>query len=134
MITNTRVKEVKAKEVLVQVKGSDELTSIPCSVTVWATGIGARPLTNRIREVIGLNVQSNWMGLLTDRYLRVKGVSDHSIFALGDCATIEQPKLLDRIQSLFEEADTAHDGALDLNEFRTLVQKKIDEFPQVSGV
>ena len=37
------------------------------------------------------------MGLLTDQYLRVKGINDGSIFAIGDCATIQQPKLLDRI-------------------------------------
>jgi NADH dehydrogenase len=71
------------------------------------------------------------MGLLTDQYLRVKGVDDGSIFALGDCATIQQPKLVDRIQLLFEEADTEHRGALDLQQFKTLVEKKITQFPQV---
>jgi NADH dehydrogenase len=71
------------------------------------------------------------MGLLTDKYLHVKGVNDGSIFALGDCATIHQPKLVDQIQSLFEEADQDHQGSLDLQEFQTLVEKKITEFPQV---
>jgi NADH dehydrogenase len=128
---NTFVKEVKQREVVIQLKGSNELKSIPCSVIVWATGIKARPLTNKIREIIGLDIQSNRMGLLTDPYLRVKGVSDGSIFALGDCATIQQPKLVDRIQLLFEEADTEHRGALDLQQFQTLVERKITEFPQV---
>lgn len=129
---NTFVKSVKQREVVIQFKGSNELQSIPCSVVVWATGIKARPLTNRIREIIGLKVQSNRMGLLTDRYLRVKGVDDGSIFALGDCATIEQPKLADRIQVLFEEADTQRRGALDLQQFKALVEQKVNEFPQVS--
>jgi NADH dehydrogenase len=71
------------------------------------------------------------MGLLTDPYLRVKGVNDGSIFAIGDCATIQQVKLVDRIQLLFEEADTEHRGALDLQQFKALVEKKIAEFPQV---
>jgi NADH dehydrogenase len=130
-MTHTRVKEVKQREVIVQVKGSNELTSIPCSVVVWATGIKARPLTDQIRKTIGLDIQSNRMGILTDQYLRVKGVDDGSIFALGDCATIEQSKLTDRIQALFEETDTEHRGALDLQQFRTLVEKKMTEFPQV---
>jgi len=125
------VKEVKQREVVIQFKGSNELTSIPCSMVVWATGIKARPLTNRIREIIGLNAQSNRMGILTDRYLRAKGVNDGSIFSIGDCATIEQPKLVDRIQLLFEEADTQHRGALDLQQFKSLVERKITEFPQV---
>ena len=128
---NTFVKEVKQREVVVQLKGSEELLTVPCSMVVWATGIKARPLTNKIRETIGANIQSNRMGLLTDQYLRVKGVNDGSIFALGDCATIQQVKLVDRIQLLFEEADTEHKGALDLQQFRTLVEKKITEFPQV---
>jgi NAD(P)H-nitrite reductase large subunit len=128
---NTFVKEVKQREVIIQLKGSTDLKSIPCSIIVWATGIKARPLTNKIREIIGLNIQSNRMGLLTDQYLRVKGVDDGSIFALGDCATIQQPKLVDQIQSLFEEVDTEHRGALDLQQFKTLVEKKITQFPQV---
>ncbi len=114
-----------------QSKGSNELQSIPCSVAIWATGIKARPLTNQIRETIGLDIQSNRMGILTDQYFRVKGIHDGSVFALGDCATIEQPKLVDRIQLLFEETDTEHRGALDLQQFRTLVEKKMTEFPQV---
>lgn len=128
---NTFVKEVKQREVIVQVQGSDEFKSIPCSVVVWATGIKSRPLTNKIREVIGLDIQSNRMGLLTDRHLRVKGVDDGSIFAIGDCATIQIPKLVDRIQLLFEEADTEHRGALNIHQFRELVEKKVTEFPQV---
>jgi len=131
VLMNTFVKAVKQREVVVQVKGSDELQSIPCSMVVWATGIKARGLTNRIREMIGLDIQSNRMGILTDRYLRAKGVADRSIFALGDCATIAQAKLVDRIQLLFEEADTQHRGALDLQQFRALVERKVDEFPQL---
>lgn len=128
---NTFVKAVKQREVIIQPKGSNELISIPCSVVVWATGIKPRVFTNRIREVIGLNIQSNRMGILTDKYLRAKGIDDGSVFAIGDCATIEQRRIVDRIQTLFEEADTEKRGALDLQQFRTLVEKKIHEFPQV---
>lgn len=131
VLMNTFVKAVKQREVVIQFKGSDELKSIPCSMVVWATGIKSRALTNRIREIIGLNIQSNRMGILTDRYLRAKGVVDGSIFAIGDCATIEQPKLVDRIQVLFEEADIQRRGALDMQQFRTLVERKMTEFPQV---
>ncbi|CAF1125158.1 unnamed protein product [Adineta ricciae] len=131
ILTNTRVKEVREREVLLQSKDSNEQRQIPCSVIVWATGIQSRPLTNEIRQTIGLNIQNNRMGLLTDQYLRVKGVSDQSIFALGDCATIEQLKLLDQIQSLFEQADTDHQNGLDLQEFRSLVQKNIAQYPQL---
>ena len=125
------MKEVKQQEVVIQSKDSDEFKSIPCSIAIWATGIQARPLINKIREMIGLNIQSNRMGLLTDQYLRAQGINDRSVFALGDCATIHQPKLVDRIELLFAEADTEHRGALNLQQFQTLVQKKITDFPQV---
>ena len=133
VLMNTFVKAVKQREVVIQFKGSDELKSIPCSMVVWATGIKSRALTNRIREIIGLNIQTNRMGILTDRYLRARGIADGSIFAIGDCATIEQPKLVDRIQVLFEEADTQRRGALDMQQFRTLVERKMTEFPQVDS-
>lgn len=104
---------------------------MPCSVVVWATGIRARPLTNRLRELIGPQFQSNRTGLVTDQHLRVKGVADGSMYALGDCGTIEQPKLLDRLQLIFEEADKKHNNLLDFQEFQTLIEQNMREFPQV---
>lgn len=133
VLMNTFVKEVKQREVVIQSKGSDQLQSIPCSVVVWATGIKPRPLTNKIREMIGLDIQTNRMGLLTDGYLRVKGVQDGSIFAIGDCATVQPMKITDRIQALFEEADTEKRGGLNLQQFRSLVEKKLPDYPQVNG-
>jgi NADH:ubiquinone reductase (non-electrogenic) len=38
--------------------------------------------------------------ILTDEFLRVKG-SNGSIFAIGDAATIDQPKALDYAEELF---------------------------------
>ncbi|CAF3924855.1 unnamed protein product [Rotaria magnacalcarata] len=103
VLMNTFVKEVKQHEVVVQLKGSDELKSIPCSVVVWATGIKPRALTNKLREIIGFDIQSNRMGL-----------TYRSIFTL-----------------LFEEADAERRGTLDLQQFRALVERKITEFPQL---
>ncbi|CAF3889095.1 unnamed protein product [Rotaria magnacalcarata] len=100
VLMNTFVKEVKQHEVVVQLKGSDELKSIPCSVVVWATGIKPRALTNKLREIIGFDIQSNRMGL-----------TYRSIFTL-----------------LFEEADTERRGTLDLQQFRALVERKLQNF------
>ena len=125
------MKEVKQQEVIVQSKGSNEYASIPCSIAVWATGIQARPLIEKLREIIGVNIQTNRMGLLTDKYLRVKGVDNNSMFALGDCATIQQLKLVDQIQQLFEKADKDNRGSLNLQQFQTLVENNIKQFPQL---
>jgi Ca2+-binding EF-hand superfamily protein len=40
-------------------------------------------------------------------------------------------QLVDQIQLLFEEADQEHRNSLNLQQFQTLVQNKIHEFPQL---
>lgn len=47
-------------------------------------------VSSQIRKTIGLDVQNNFRGILTDGFLSVKGVEHGTFFALGDCATIEQ--------------------------------------------
>ena len=67
--------------------------------------------------------------LLTDKYLRVKGVE--GVFALGDCSTIEQDHLIGRAQQLFKEADVNGDGTLTLSEFRSIMETGKEKFPQI---
>ncbi|CAM4816475.1 unnamed protein product [Rotaria magnacalcarata] len=125
VLMNTFVKEVKQHEVVVQLKGSDELKSIPCSVVVWATGIKPRALTNKLREIIG--------------------VADGSIFAIRDCATIQIPKLKfpqleiisKSIEKAFEEADKDKSGTLTLAELHSALGKadtKIRALPATAQV
>lgn len=59
----------------------------------------ARTLTEK------LQAQAHKRVLTTDAYLHLNGVEDNSIYALGDCATIENPKLIEHIMEVFEEAD-----------------------------
>jgi NADH dehydrogenase len=52
-----------------------------------------------------LSEQQHQRVLLTDEYLGVKGVPDRSIYALGDCASIQSPKLVNGIKEIFSKAD-----------------------------
>lgn len=61
------------------------------------------PFAKKLTEK--LPSQAHKRVLTTDGYMHLDGVEDNSIFALGDCATIENPKLLSHILELFEEAD-----------------------------
>lgn len=54
---------------------------------------------------------------MTDYYLQVKNSSGH-IYAMGDCCTIEQRKLLSDVKEIFTEADKDSDGKLSLEEFK----------------
>ena len=51
---------------------------------VWAGGIAMRPLTREI--VNSIPEQNSRFGLQVDKKMKVKGVNDGSIWALGDCA------------------------------------------------
>jgi NADH dehydrogenase len=59
----------------------------------------AKNLTEKLPE------QAHKRVLTTDASLHLNGVNDDSIFALGDCATIENPNLVEHIMDIFENAD-----------------------------
>ena len=67
--------------------------------------------------------------LLTDGYLRVKGAE--GIFALGDCSTIEQNKMMEKAEEIFEMADVNGDRKLSLEEFSALIEDAKQKYPQV---
>ena len=58
---------------------------IPSACVVWAAGVGPRPLTTRLEESRGFPL--HWQRFKVDPHLRVPGMD--SVYALGDCAAIE---------------------------------------------
>lgn len=76
-----------------------------------------------------LPAQEHRRVLTTDNYLHLRGLEDNSIYALGDCATIENPNLLEHIIEFFEEADSNKDGSLQLNEFLAVCNTIKTRFP-----
>lgn len=126
---NTFVKEVKHKEVVIQKKGQAP-EAWPCAMVVWATGIKSRPLVERLRGAIGTNIQHNRNAILTDKWLEVKGAP--GVYAMGDCASIEQEKLLGRLEELFKGADKDGKGGINPAEFAEFVHKHATAYPQLS--
>lgn len=61
---------------------------LPCGLVVWSTGLAPRPFIENTDLP-----KSKQKQLLVDSYLQVKGVADGSVFALGDCAYIEENPL-----------------------------------------
>ena len=63
-------------------------TVIPCRLVVWSTGFSPWVFTSNV------DLPKNNRGqILTDHYLRVKGHDDGTLFAIGDCADIEDYSL-----------------------------------------
>jgi NADH:ubiquinone reductase (non-electrogenic) len=67
--------------------------------------------------------------LATDEWLRVKHAD--GVYALGDCATIEQRKVAEDISYLFKLADKDNDGYLSVSEFVDTMENVKVRYPQI---
>ncbi|XP_057954348.1 external alternative NAD(P)H-ubiquinone oxidoreductase B1, mitochondrial-like isoform X2 [Malania oleifera] len=67
--------------------------------------------------------------LATDEWLRVKGCDN--VYALGDCATIDQRKIMEDISTIFAAADKDNSGTLTINEFQDVIEDVLVRYPQV---
>lgn len=132
VVTNARVEKINDTTVVYNVKNEQdpnnrEKHELPYGFCLWSTGIGkfSASKTQGGREPVALiltsfllamtpfsrglseklEAQKNQRALVTDGYLRLKGIPDGSVYAIGDCATIENPKLLTHIMEIFETAD-----------------------------
>ncbi|KAL3691359.1 hypothetical protein R1sor_005010 [Riccia sorocarpa] len=124
--TNCRVMKVNKHDVEVKEKATGKLVNVPFGMAVWSTGIGTRPVLTKFMEKIS---QTDRRALATDEWLRVKGCNE--VWAIGDCATMEQRKLLDDIAYLFEKADVDHSGTLSVQEFLTVMEEARERYPQI---
>eukprot|EP00873_Tetraselmis_striata_P002590 jgi/Tetstr1/422854/TSEL_013645.t1 len=129
LLTGVTVKAVNSDSVELQDRDSKKVWDEPCSMVVWATGIGVRPVVEKLMETLGPKVQSNRRAITTDAQLAVKGAKD--IYAIGDCATIEHPRLLAEIEQLFMEADTDKNSVISLAELQNIIEAKLEDYPQL---
>lgn len=91
-----RVINVTDRTLTIFDKWKKQKEELDYGVTVWATGIGTRPLVSDLMQKIG---QTDRRALLTDEWLRVKGTQ--GIYAIGDCATVQQRNLVVRRDCCF---------------------------------
>lgn len=127
ILKNTRVTSVSDSSITVLDKTKNTPTSLPYGLCVWSAGIGPNELLEKFMKKIPQ--QTNTRGLTTDEFLKVKGTKN--IYAIGDCATVSQAKLLDKFVELFQEADANGDGTLSMDEFKGMVTKNKERFPQL---
>lgn len=121
MVVKVSDKDISTKEIK-----TGQISSIPYGMVVWSTGIGTRPVIMDFMKQIG---QANRRVLATDEWLRVEGTS--SIYALGDCATINQRKVMEDVSAIFQKADKDNSGTLTVKEFQEALNDICDRYPQV---
>ncbi|KAE8696614.1 External alternative NAD(P)H-ubiquinone oxidoreductase B1 [Hibiscus syriacus] len=124
--TGCRVISLSDKEITMKIKSTGEVCSVPHGLVVWSTGVETRPVVKDFMAQIG---QANRRVLATDEWLRVKG--SENVYALGDCATINQRKVMEDISAIFKAADKDNSGFLTIKEFEDVVDDILERYPQV---
>ncbi|KAF6163113.1 hypothetical protein GIB67_013812 [Kingdonia uniflora] len=115
--TGCRVIGVSKKDIAVKVKSEGIVSSIPYGMVVWSGGTETHPVIRNIMEQIG---QSKRRSLAADEWVRVEGCD--SVYALGDCATIHQRKVMKDILTIFSTADKDNSGTLTVKEFQDVIK------------
>ncbi|GAA6050545.1 hypothetical protein JCM3770_005593 [Rhodotorula araucariae] len=130
LITNARVKEVRPDKVVYTVKdpktGKTTQLEVESGFTLWSTGIAMNPFTQRIASL--LPNQYHKHALEVDSHLRVLGAPLGTVYALGDCATIET-RLVDHLLEFVERADEDKNGEIDRREFEKMMGYVKRKFP-----
>ncbi|KAJ2650596.1 hypothetical protein IWW40_002333 [Coemansia sp. RSA 1250] len=135
VITNSRVKEITANSLIYTTKNKDgSITEheVPQGFVLWSTGVSMAPFAQLLCQKLPQH-QRNRHAITVDEYLRVKGIADGSVYALGDCATVEYPHLLDHINELFESAHHQDSREITQKEFSVFVKTAAAQFPAAAG-
>lgn len=122
MVVKVTDNEISTKEL----KNGGGISTMPYGMVVWSTGIGTRPVIMEFMEQIG---QGKRRALATDEWLRVEGCDN--IYALGDCATINQRRVMEDIWAIFQKADKDNSGTLAVKEFEEVLADICERYPQV---
>ncbi|KAL3509503.1 hypothetical protein ACH5RR_028904 [Cinchona calisaya] len=126
VLTGRRVVNVSDRMLNMKMKATGDDVSMPHGMVVWSTGVGSRAVVRDFMEQIG---QGSRRVLATDEWLRVKGCE--SVYALGDCATVDQKKIREDISEIFKAADKDGNGKLTREEFRDVIEDIVIRYPQV---
>ncbi|KAK1260764.1 hypothetical protein QJS04_geneDACA022561 [Acorus gramineus] len=111
---------------ITMVDRANTVTDLPYGMVVWSTGIGTRPVIRSFMEEIG---QADRRALATDEWMRVQGLEN--VYALGDCATIYQRKVMEDISAIFNVADKDNSGTLTVKEIQDVLGDICERYPQV---
>ncbi|KAH9219591.1 hypothetical protein DL95DRAFT_330848 [Leptodontidium sp. 2 PMI_412] len=138
ILTNSRVKEVRNDRILFTQKGENGETitkELPMGFCLWSTGVSQTEFCQRISDVLGA-VQSNRHALETDTHLRLNGTPLGDVYAIGDCATVQNnvaDHLVTFLRTLaWEKGKDPETVQITFSEWREIAQKVRKRFPQAT--
>jgi len=97
IVMNTFVTEIDKNNMHLMDSKTKERRQMNYGMCVWCAGISPRDLTKQL--ITDIPEQTNRMALITDQHFKVKNSSN--IFAVGDCATIQNVQFNKVIEDLF---------------------------------
>jgi len=109
VMTNARVKEVQADKIIftqIADDGSVVTKEIPTAFCLWSTGVSQRDFSKRLVAKLAPD-QSNQKALETDTHLRLLGAPLGDVYAIGDCATV-QNNVADHVVSFLRTLSWKH--------------------------
>ncbi|KIY03822.1 uncharacterized protein Z520_00513 [Fonsecaea multimorphosa CBS 102226] len=138
VLTNARVKEVKPDRIIFsQMEDGKPVTKeLPMGFCLWSTGVAQTELSRKIAQKLG-EFQNNRHALETDSHLRLQGAPLGEVYAIGDCATV-QNNVADHLTTFlrgmaFEQGKDPEKVHITFQEWRGLAQKVRKRFPQAAG-
>ncbi|KAI0396720.1 pyridine nucleotide-disulfide oxidoreductase-domain-containing protein [Xylariaceae sp. FL0594] len=136
VLTNSRVKEVKPDRIIFTQKtedGSLVTKELPMGFCLWSTGVSQAELCQRIAAKLG-PAQTNRHALETDTHLRLNGTPLGDVYAIGDCATVQNNSADNIISFLrglaFKHGKDPETLELTFSEWRNVASAVKRKFPQ----
>jgi NADH dehydrogenase len=137
VLTNARVKEVQKDRVLFsQVEdGKTVVKEIPTGFCLWSTGVSRAELCETLSN--RLEGQNNKHALETDSHLRVIGAPLGDVYAIGDCATVQNNVAENIVKFLrtiaWEKGRDPEKVHLTFTEWSDVAKRVKKRFPQASS-
>ncbi|KAI9835781.1 MAG: hypothetical protein M1837_003665 [Sclerophora amabilis] len=135
VLTGSRVKEVQSDKILFTQKNEEGETvtkELPMGFCLWSTGVSQTPFCLNLSS--NLPVQHNKHALETDTHLRLIGAPLGSVYAVGDCSTV-QNNVADHILTFlrtiaWEKGRDPEKVHLTFKEWRDVANRIKRRFPQ----
>ena len=137
VLTNARVKEIQADRIIFTQKGDDGKTherEIPMGFCLWSTGVSQTEFAQKIANK--LKVQTNRHALETDTHLRLNGTPLGSVYAIGDCSTV-QNNIADHLVHFLrviaaEKGANPENVSISFAQWRSVAARVKKRFPQAT--
>lgn len=138
ILTNSRVKEVLSDKILFTQKdesGETITKELPMGFCLWSTGVAQTDFCQRISQALG-KAQTNVHALETDSHLRLNGTPLGTVYAIGDCSTV-QNNVADHLVTFlrtmaWEKGQDPEKMQITFAEWREVAKKVRRRFPQAA--